>query len=288
MLWFTLSVAAAFGMATNAALLKKYFSDVSAWDMGLIPFFYASPLCIATLLVIDVPPIQDGFYSTLAWLLPLTGVAFLLHFRALYLSPLSLTMPFLSFTPVFVILTGDLMLGETLSAPGILGILLVVAGGYILNLDSARHGLLGPIRAIFREPGSALMLLVASLYGVTSVGGKVLIIKSSVMFGPMLLFALFGPVFLIVLTLSRKVSVKTVLRRPILGMTVGILLFAEILFHNLAISMVNAAYMVTIKRVAGIFSVIYGRILFGEKGILFRLAGTLTMIAGAAVIVLLG
>lgn len=288
MLWLTLSLAAAFCMATNAAILKKWFSDVNPWEMGVIPFFYATPLCLAALLMTDIPPLQSGFYPTMAWLLPVTGIAFLLHFRAVYLSPLSLTMPFLSFTPVFVILTGDLMLGEHLSKPGIYGILLVVAGGYILNLDSVRHGVFGPIRAIFREPGSALMLLVAAMYGITSVGGKVLIINSSPLFGPLLLFTAFGPVFLLVLLAFRKVALRNITRRPLLGMLVGLVLFCDVLSHNLAISMVNAAYMVTLKRLAGIFSVIYGRLLFGDRGLLFRLAGTATMTAGAAIIVLLG
>ena len=121
--------------------------------------------------------------------MPLSGFAFLLHFRAVHLSPLSLTMPFLGFTPVFVIVTGNLLLGrKSINTPGTIGVLLVVAGGYVLNLDSARYGLLGPVRAIFREPGSALMLLVAALYGLTAVGGKFLILNSSPLFGPLLMF----------------------------------------------------------------------------------------------------
>ena len=288
MLWFTLSLASAFLMASNAAYLKKFFSGVSPWEMGAIPFFYASPFCFAALLIMDAPPLLDGFFPALAWVLPLSGTAFLLHFRAVYLSPLSLTMPFLGFTPVFVILTGNLLLGESINTPGTVGILLVVAGGYILNLGSARYGLLEPIRAIFREPGSALMLLVAALYGLTAVGGKLLIINSSPLFGPLLMFALLGPLFTVILAATRKISLKTVTSRPVLGLGAGIILFIEIICHNLAISMVTAAYMVTIKRMAGIFSVLYGRFLFGEKDILFRLIGTLTMTAGAAIIGLMG
>jgi drug/metabolite transporter (DMT)-like permease len=288
MLWFILSLASAFLMASEAAYLKKFFSGVSPWEMGVIPFFYASPLCLIVLLTMDAPPLADGFFPAMAWVLPMSGFAFLLHFRAVYLSPLSLTMPFLGFTPVFVILTGDILLGESINTPGTIGILLVVAGGYVLNLGSARYGLLGPIRAIFREPGSALMLLVAALYGLTAVGGKILILHSSPLFGPLLMFALLGPLFTIILAAARKISLKTITRRPVLGAGAGILLFVEILCHNFAISLVAAAYMVTIKRMAGIFSVLYGRYLFGEKDVFFRLLGTLIMTAGAAVIAFMG
>lgn len=288
MLWFTLSLATAFLMATNGAYMKRFYSDVSPWEMGIIPFFYSTPFCLIALLFVEIPPIAPGFFPALSWVLPLTMVAIILHFRAIHMSPLSLTLPFLSFTPVFVILTGDLLLGEKLNTLGTVGILLVVAGGYILNLDSAKDGFLGPIKAIFKEPGSAIMLLVAALYALCSVGGKVLIVNSSPMFAAMLLFALYGPLLTIVLVGTGKASFKTITRKPLLGFGVGICIFIEIICHNIAISMVAAAYMITIKRMAGIFSVLYGWLLFKERGIRFRLVGTAVMTVGAAFIALYG
>lgn len=288
MLWFFLSMIAAFLMATNGAYMKRFFSDVSPWDMCIIPFFYATPLCGAALLFIDIPTIGPGFFPALSWVLPLTMVAIILHFRAIHMSPLSLTLPFLSFTPVFVFVTGDLLLDETLSTWGTVGILLVVAGGYILNIDSAKHGVLGPIKAIFKEPGSAIMLIVAALYGLCSVGGKVLILHSSPMFAAMTLFGLYGPLLTIVLVGVGKASFKTITSRPLLGMGVGFFIFIEIICHNIAISLTAAAYMITIKRMAGIFSVMYGWLWFNERGIRYRLVGTGVMTLGAGCIAILG
>lgn len=288
MLWFYLSLATVFLMASNAAYMKRFFSDVTPWEMAVIPFFYSTPLCLVTLLLIDIPPIGPDFFPAMSWGLPLTMVAIILHFRAIHMSPLSLTMPFLAFTPVFVLLTGDLILGETLNLAGTFGILLVVGGGYVINIDSARHGVLGPIKAIYREPGSAIMLFVAALYGVCSVGGKVLVINSSPLFASMLLFGSYGPLMTLLLVGTAKASLKTITRKPLLGLGVGTMIFVEIICHNIAISLVAAAYMITIKRLAGIFSVIYGWFLFKESGILFRLLGTLIMTAGAVCIVLYG
>lgn len=288
MLWFTLSLAAAFLMATNGAYMKRFFSDVSPWEMGLIPFFYTMPLCGTALLFIDIPSLGPGFFPALSWVLPLTMVAIILHFRAIHISPMSLTLPFLSFTPVFVLFTGKLILGEELTPLGTAGILFVVAGGYIINLDSARLGVLGPIKAIFKEPGSAIMLLVAAMYALCSVGGKVLIINSSPMFAAMLLFFLYGVLLTVVLVGTGKASLKTITRKPLLGFGVGVCIFAEVICHNLAISMIEAAYMITIKRMAGIFSVLYGWLLFNEHGIRYRIIGAIVMTVGAAFIGLFG
>lgn len=261
---------------------------MSPWEMCVIPFLYSAPMCGGILLLVDTPPIGPGFFPALSWVMPLTMIAVILHFRAIRVSPLSLTLPFLSFTPVFVLLTGDLILDETLSPLGISGMLLVVIGGYVINLDSTRYGLLGPIKAIFKEPGSALMLIVAVLYGFCSVGGKVLILNSSPLYAALLLFTLLGTLIPIVLIAVGKASLRTVTSKPILGIISGLILFAEIICHNLAISMVAAAYMITIKRMAGLFSVLYGWLIFKERGILFRAIGTAIMTSGAAIIAIFG
>ncbi|MGE4421243.1 MAG: EamA family transporter [Pseudodesulfovibrio sp.] len=288
MKWFLLSVGAAFFMATNSAFIKRYFSDLSSWEMSLIPYFYGLPLFLAALAFIDIPAIGPGFLPSMAWVLPMLMVAILLYYRAIRMSPLSLTLPFLSFTPVFVLFTGGLILDEKLTAQGTAGMLLVVVGGYVLNLDSARYGFLGPIKAVWKEPGSALMLVVAVLFGLTSVGGKVIILNSSPLFAAVVIFSLYGVLLTLLLLLTGKASLRNLTRRPLLGIAAGLIVFAEALCHNVAMTLTAAAYMITIKRVAGIFSVLYGWLLFHESGIHYRLMGTAIMTAGAAVIALWG
>lgn len=286
--WFLLSVGAAFFMASNSAFIKRFFSDLSPWEMSLIPYFYGLPLFAVALLFVDIPPIGPGFLPAMAWVLPMLMVAVILYYRAIQMSPLSLTLPFLSFTPVFVLLTGGLILEETLSPRGVAGMLLVVAGGYVLNLDSARYGFLGPIKAVWREPGSALMLAVAVLFGLTSVGGKVIILESSPLFAALVIFSLYGLVLTPILVLTGKASLRNLTRRPLLGLVAGLIVFAEAVCHNMAMSLTAAAYMITIKRLAGIFSVFYGWLIFKERGIRFRFLGTAIMTAGAALIALYG
>jgi drug/metabolite transporter (DMT)-like permease len=275
-------------MASNAALMKRFFSDLSPWEMCLIPYFYALPLMILALPFVGIPPIGPRFLPALAWVLPLLAIGLVLHYRAIHVSPLSLTLPFLSFTPVFVLFTGGLILNETLSPLGIVGMLMVVLGGYVLNLDAARYGYLGPIKAVWREPGSATMLVVAFIYSLSSVGGKVMILNSSPLFTALTIFILFGLTLTAILLATGKATLRNLTRNHRLGALAGLIVFAEMVCHNMAMNLVAAAYMITIKRTAGIFSVIYGWLLFHETGIRFRLLGTAIMTAGAALIALWG
>lgn len=54
--------------------------------------------------------------------------------RALSISPISLTVPYLSFTPAVLLLTAFLLLGEVPSFFGVCGVTIVAFGGYLLSL----------------------------------------------------------------------------------------------------------------------------------------------------------
>lgn len=288
MLWLALSLLTAFLSATEAAWMKRHFSDLGPVEMACYPPLYALPLVIPALFVVPVPELAPGFWTVLLVLLPLNMLGFMLHMWAIRESPLSLTMPFQSFTPAFVIFTGLLFLDERLNILGVIGIMAIVAGGYILGLDGGKMSLLGPIKAIAREKGSMLMLGAAFVYGFCAVLGKLMLIKSSPLFGSLLFFLIFTGTFLTLALASRKVRLSEMVSRPGKGAAIGLIFFLHIICHNLAITMTKAAYMIAIKRLNGLFSVIYGGMLFKEQNMVIRLAGATLMAAGAAIISIWG
>jgi uncharacterized membrane protein len=64
-------------------------------------------------------------------------IAGFLYQRALHLSPLSATVPYLAFTPVLLVFTSFFMMHETPSYQGLLGVLIVTIGGYLLTIEQA-------------------------------------------------------------------------------------------------------------------------------------------------------
>jgi drug/metabolite transporter (DMT)-like permease len=160
--------------------------------MVAYPSLYSLPLFVATLLAAPRPALDAVFAWCLLLTLPINGVAFILHMKAIRTSPLSLTLPYLAFTPVFMILTGWIVLGETLNGWGVLGIATTCSGSYVLNLAPNQKRLAEPIESILREPGSRIMVGVAVLYSLGAVLGKKGILHSSPLFFIVAFFVLFN------------------------------------------------------------------------------------------------
>ena len=288
MLWFTFGLLTAFFSASEAAWLKRFFSDLKPLELAAFPMFYMPPFLITALLLIPTPHIQPGFWTVLALLLPLNTVAFIFHMRAINVAPISLTMPLQAFSPAFVVLSGYLFLGESISATGMLGIAAVMAGSYVLNLGGADRSPLAPLKAMLLQDGPASMLLAAVLYAQCAVMGKMLIQRSAPVFAGATFYCTFSLAFAGAMLLTRRVSLSLLLSRPRAGLVVGAIMSLHVLCHHLAISMVQAAYMMAVKRLNGLFSVLYGGVLFKEGNLRYRLTGAALMAAGTAVIALLG
>ncbi|MFQ5586735.1 MAG: EamA family transporter, partial [Thermodesulfobacteriota bacterium] len=179
MLWISLALLSAFSLSTADALSKRALSDTNEYAIAWVREGYSLPFLAAAFLFVPIPHLDGTFWITLLVLLPLEIGAILLYVKAIQASPLSLTIPFMAFSPVFIILTAFIVLGELPDSSGLTGILCVTGGAYLLNVRTASEGLLGPIRAIGKERGSLLMILVALIYSITSTLGKVAVSHSS-------------------------------------------------------------------------------------------------------------
>jgi len=284
MLWLPLSLLAAFTLSTTDALTKRFFSDLSPYEMAMVRLVYTLPWLMASLFFIPFVIPRIGYFIAVASAVPLEICALYCYMKAIKVSPLSLTVPFLAFTPTFIILTGRALLGERLNFMGIIGISLIVTGSYCLNISSIKGGLFAPIRAIFREQGSWLMLLVSFIYSITSVLGKLGVMNSNPYFFGSTYFILLSLVMTALIPLAPGVSVKRLTGFPLKGIILGAIYAIMIFSHMLAISQVEAAYMVAVKRLSLLIGILYGAWWFREERIGERLFGAVIMLAGVFVI----
>ncbi|MBW2251012.1 MAG: DMT family transporter [Deltaproteobacteria bacterium] len=288
MLWFILALSTAFFVSTGDTLVKRFFSRFSPREMAIVQSVYSLPLAVLAFFFIPIPELGATFWQLVVILVPLDVTAFYLYMKAIKISPLSLCIPFLSFTPVFMVFTGFFILGEMPNRWGVAGILLVAVGSYVLHIGKLKDGYFAPIKAIISETGSILMLVVSVMFSFMAVLGKKAILHSSPIFFGFLFLVSLDLVTLALFPLLGKVRWKKLLTMYTPGTWVGLMLFLHVLCHTLAISMVEAVYMISVKRMSILFSVVYGWLVFKETDIRHRFMGACLMFLGVLGITLLG
>ena len=290
MTWFIFALLTAFFSATEAALSKKFFNDRSAWEMGGMLVFYSLPIFFVGFLLVETPELNPWFWLTMASFIPLNMLGFHFAFRSIKESDLSLTVPFLAFTPVFVIGTGLLFLGEVPSWWGVLGIALLVAGSYLLGLNGDKNARwYSPFVAIARNKGSVFMLISALIFSVCAPLIKVIIQQSSLAYSATLFFLIHNTLYILLGLVLGRISLRFMLQNHRVGLLIGLIYSCHIFCHFYSVSLVTVAYMIAIKRLNGFFSVVYDALFFGKgRRMGYRFAGAATMGLGAAVIAVLG
>ena len=289
--WLPLALLSAFSLASGDAATKAWLQGFSARELTLVRLG-AGALVLSPLLA-DLPPLRTlpaPFWGWLALLVPLELAAMLIYMRAIRDHPLSLTLPYLAFTPVLTIAVAWLLLGERVSLRGAGGILLVVVGAWLLNGDRVQgrdwRSWADPLRAILWEPGSRLMLTVAAIYAITSTLGKgAMAYMPAEEFGAFY-FAVLGISVVLLFALPSPKSLLKIARRPVPVLIVGALMATMAYSHFLALQQVEVAYMIAVKRTSLLFGILYGALFFREPGLARRLPAGALMVAGVALILL--
>ncbi|MCP5003923.1 MAG: DMT family transporter [Planctomycetes bacterium] len=284
--WFVYALICALGVGTADALTKKGLKDNDIYFMAWVRFGYAAPFTAILIPFVEMPELDGVFYIITFLLLPLDIIALLLYLKAICISPLSLTLPFLSLTPVFLIGTSYIILGELPDKTGVIGIVLVAVGAYLLNVHTVHMGITGPIRAIGKETGSVLMIIVAFLFSITSILGKVAVQHSNPAFFAIFYSFLLSFSLFVIIRFKTKRIVSRMVSRPLLFPFIGICMAIMMVAHLKAISLVEVSYMISVKRLSLLIGVVYGALFFEERNIGERFLGSATMIVGIILIAL--
>lgn len=148
----------------NKKLVQKEEPFVVIWYTIFMSMFFLIP----TVIINGIPELKSGFYIFLAIRLILDVFALSLYFYALKDGDVSLIIPLLNLSVVFSLISSSVINHELPNAIGILGILTVILGTYILNLPDKerRKDLLLPFKLLFKNNSARLILLSAFLYGI--------------------------------------------------------------------------------------------------------------------------
>jgi len=253
-----------------------------AWLIRILP----APILLIILAFTPLPVLTSELLLLVIAVGIVGAVVTVAYMKAIKISPLSLSLPMLTFTPVFMLLTSPLILGEFPTWTGVAGIICIVAGAYLLNIRDARRGYLAPIKSLFREKGPVIMLCIALVWSIMANVDKIGIMKSSVIFWSASFYTAVAIFLFPVVLLKSKGGLGSIRKNLKFVPAMGIVPAARVLFQMTAITMTIVPYVISIKRTSAFFGSLYGRFFFGERGFRERIAGVLVMITGVILIAL--
>jgi uncharacterized membrane protein len=285
MLWLVFAILTALLESLKDVGSKQSLRYVDEYWLTWIVQAIAAIVLLPVLLFQGIPAIKPDFWLALICGGSLNVVAFVLYVKAIKETDLSLTVPLVTLTPLFMLATSPLILGEFPRWMDGFGVILIVVGSYVLNLQPQQESWDAPLRSMLTNPGCRKMLLVAFLWSFTANFDKMGVLNSSPFFWSVALF-LFIAVGITPLLLYRSYkSPPQKLRlqwQPLLYTA----LFAAfgIGFQMVAVTLTPVAQVIAVKRTSSLFSVLFGSLMFGEKGLRHRLLGAIVMVAGVGVI----
>ena len=287
--WFALSCVTALTQAVKDTFLKRSMAALDA-TTAMIGYCLSASVFL-WLAVAAGPPVAlvAPFWTCLAVGGVLGGVTYWLYGLALKAGDLSLTLPMLAFTPLFLLVTSPLTLGEFPEPGGLCGIALVVAGAYVLNLRERKSGVLGPIKALWTRRGPRLMLAVAAIWSIGANLDKLGLRASSPLFWGA---AVYTATFLALL--GPRLVKKARAGRRLPGLppwpvaVAGLLEAIGIVCQMHALPLTQVSYVIAVKRLSSVFGVLLGALVLREPDLAHRLPGALLMVAGVFFIAVFG
>ena len=269
-----LAILASLSWATNdifnkKAILKGYDENFILWIRFPIGTLITLPLGIYHWKVSF-----NLLLSTFLWL-PLEIAGSIFFIKAIKVSPISEVMPFLSFIPVFSLVGGIFMLREEVDIYGALGILLIISGSFIITG--------GSLTSIFTiKKGILYMLISAFCFGINVPVGKFAIISSNPYFFTWYYCLVMSVGLLPFLRGEEILNAKNY--KNVYILPIGLLFSLGGILYNMALGLSPSPYISAVERTAIIFSIVYGKIFFGEE-IKKSFAGSILMILGVLFII---
>ncbi|MGV8176628.1 MAG: EamA family transporter [Candidatus Bilamarchaeaceae archaeon] len=273
--WLPVALLGALSTAFTFVFMKKLAERINEYTVIGVTYLAAS-LLLAFFIYPDFALITPEVFLIVLANGLIGGVADVLYVRSLKVSEISSVIPLLCLTPIFMLFTSLVMVGEFPSLLGLGGILLVVFGSLMLSNFS--------IRNILENQGTKLMLFVAFLFSFNANLDKMALVRTTPLVAIFLGFLSIGTVVFLYSMVTRRLELGKLLGQPyyfLLFLISSLLASACIVW---ALGQTLVSYAITVKRFSVLFGIILGGLLFRENNIGWKLVSAGVMLAGLALI----
>lgn len=282
-MWIPLAFGVALFDSLKNVLAKSTLKNIDEYVVAWSNSFFSAILLIP-ILFFGIPEIKPMFFVGLFVSGTLNIIALVFFMKSIKSGDLSNTVPLTTISPLLLLITSPLIVGEFPSFQGILGMISIVIGAYLLNFKKGETDFFAPFRAIVKEKGPRYMLFVVLIWAVTANFDKIGVVNSSPLFYSFTVQLYIGILMLGLIIPRFKKSPETFNQNLKALFGVGFLSTLTIICHMLALSMTIVPYVISIKRTNSILSVIFGRIFFREGHLQERLFAAILMFIGVLLI----
>lgn len=238
------------------------------------------------LLVVGAPEVGARFWIVIVVvsLIDIVAVSFLIY--ALATTDLSDAYPLIALTPAFSLLTSLILLGEVPTPLGVVGVLVIVVGAYLLRVDAAHAGILAPFRRLAHDRGAQAMMVTAFLFAVMGPLFKIAIQASSTgmaLAGTQSLATIWLAIIMVVRREVRERIADIAHNLPTLA-ALSLANFGQAMLAFAALQLTLVAYSGSVRRIEILFTVLLGALFFRERNARRGLGAAVVMLAGVVLI----
>lgn len=292
MIWFL--------FAFGSAVMQSWVSALSnrAVSIGQYSKVAVSFISIATASIIlfsfsyfikGVPEIQSGFWTAILITGSLNTIMFPLTLKAFEYGEYSSVYSMSLATPIFLLLTSWIFLGEVPPVYGMVGVVLTVAGLLIVAKKS-KVTLEAPRPVLANLMG----LSVALMASITVNFDKIATLKADRFFAPACITAFMAVGYLIYILINRvPILIKKenvpgffIFSGLALLLLIGLVQAVNNVFYNHALTLGFASYTIAIKRISVLFGVVWGWLFFKEEDLMRKLIGAGLAVLGVILILI--
>lgn len=286
--WYLLALLSAFFVGCSDIFLKKSLFHSHSLE------FLTTAMITLTILLLPFLSLMNFSFSFFSWFLIFSRTLILvfswfLFVKALKHLEISQAIPLKNLSSVFVLIFAFFFLGERLSLLQLTGILVLIIGTYILEME---HDFFHFLTKLKKLPLKYLFFMISALIlgaGSSVISKKVLEEVNTITF-IFLSFSLLAVVYFVILSIKYNgyKDIGSTYKNSwlfVLGFAGFMLLNDYFYFSALAIPTAFISLVVPIRRLGGLFSSLVGGKMFHEHNLLLRAIASSIMIFGVLLLI---
>jgi len=287
-MWFYIALATSVISAISVIFSKKILKGVSPSVLTWCTLVLATPIIAVFAIKEGIPNLNALFIAGVVGSVIFYTASEIIQFRAMKIADLSAIYPLVSLGPIFTLIVAFLPpLNEKPGFIAIIGVLITLLGVYVLNVNNAKEGLLKPIKLLFENKASALMILSVVINSVVIAFDKLAINNTIPQNTTFVLLAeniLVIVGLLPILYLRNKNFTRQIFDNKKLFIILGLLNAVSTILAFSAVGSGSVGLVSTILKTQLLFVLLFSFIFFKDKPRLETIIGSIIMILGVVLI----